>query len=468
MKLALPASILAQFLCAVPTRPLEAGAASLHGDGGGSSPDDAAGPAGPGDVVQLTDVRAPGDVDGVTVDTGVISYVRALQGANQSPPGDTWIHCHNGYQVVDSAAKNKVYVGENGTAISCSTACSGNCCTGKNACFFYNTDAEYNEPASEGFSGKVKNDGSCKGEKACVNANIPEVSQRSCVGEKACQNAEVTGKVTEESCTGKSSCYSLKQNSEVSQKSCVGEEACRKAEVTGDITMGSCAGNKACKDAFVNGTITGASCTGVDACHDTHVRSDSGGVCNDCKITEGSCNGVMSCFNMERLSSGSMNTTLVGDCVGLSACCYDSSTVSCPSTEAPTLSPTDAPTCAPTPVPLLSSSMNITEIKSLLGIDELEAELVNTKAELEEAKAALKRLDQLEAHSATCKSERDAFHAELAACECSLNNFKMMDIMARQERLENANNARRVCDAKEAADAAKTEGKDGKVKVARE
>jgi hypothetical protein len=156
------------------------------------------------------------------------------------------------------------------TSISCAVACNGKCCVGDNS------------PCS-GFTGKLCKDGSCSGELACENANIPLVVN-SCKGWWACRLAGTKnaggniGSILVDSCNNDSACFSL-----------VGDNG-----VVGNITS-SCNGYKSCTNAGLYGLIgnISSSCNEERSCRGLGVHGIVGDILN-------SCNAYDSCYYMAR------------------------------------------------------------------------------------------------------------------------------------------------------------------------
>ena len=150
--------------------------------------------------------------------------------------------------------------------MSCQTACQGNCCTGTDACSYFN--------------GTVCKDGSCASTKACYNASISLVV-KSCKGERACDYAERVSSMVN-SCNANKSCYYIGNymfgtaTLEV-KDSCNGQGACGLVGYDGSIgnITSSCNSKYACSAAGAsppNGT--GPIYSKVTSCCNTEYACD--------------------------------------------------------------------------------------------------------------------------------------------------------------------------------------------------
>lgn len=166
-----------------------------------------------------------------------------------------------------------------GTSTLCSTACSGNCCVGTDAC--------------KSFTGQICKDGSCSGTKACAYANIPYVV-KSCKALEACNSAGYDGTVGSivNSCNHEKSC------------AYAGEEGGK----TGDITN-SCGAKRACYSAGTNpsggvGKIID-SCNAYAACRTAGAGYITAGI-----ITS----DLVNCCNTQNVCKNAKESTLPAQC----------------------------------------------------------------------------------------------------------------------------------------------------------
>jgi hypothetical protein len=192
----------------------------------------------------------------------------------------------------------------------CFDTCDGDCCT-------YDDGAGGYFDACEGFTGKVCTDGSCNGDSACLDANIPSVV-KSCIGDFACASAGADGGSignVNDSCEGASACFQLAhQNGKVGNvlNSCIGQNACEYAAFdggfigsitdsckdgaqacsvlgfrygnVGDI-LNACKGERACEHGAFHGGSIGSitrSCYGYRACDSLAESGTVGNINNAC------------------------------------------------------------------------------------------------------------------------------------------------------------------------------------------
>jgi len=190
------------------------------------------------------------------------------------------------------------------------TACSNStfCC--------YSDEPEYDDfnDICGNFTGIIchgsKTNPNCKGDFACVDANIGLVKDGSCVGSYSCEAVHsALGSIEEGSCIENAACRNINRHAvsndiTIKGQSCVGRSACLdindrdgiwnikgRDAVSNDITIKgqSCVGNSACRWAAILSDgrgIQGQSCIGDDSCYGARING---------QIKDRSCRGKTAC-----------------------------------------------------------------------------------------------------------------------------------------------------------------------------
>eukprot|EP00548_Thalassiothrix_antarctica_P007393 CAMPEP_0194140738 /NCGR_PEP_ID=MMETSP0152-20130528/10252_1 /TAXON_ID=1049557 /ORGANISM="Thalassiothrix antarctica, Strain L6-D1" /LENGTH=361 /DNA_ID=CAMNT_0038839111 /DNA_START=50 /DNA_END=1135 /DNA_ORIENTATION=- len=214
------------------------------------------------------------------------------------------------------------------------TACSNStfCC--------YSDEPEYDDfnDICGNFTGIIchgsKTNPNCKGDFACVDANIGLVKDGSCVGSYSCEAVHsALGSIEEGSCIGNAACRNINRHAvsndiTIKGQSCVGNSACRWAAILSDgrgIQGQSCIGDDSCYGARINGQIRDQSCRGKTACAWLWAKH----------VNDLSCIGKMSCSNANVTGNITNNS-----CQGSYLCNRVISDIDLVYYEGPTSSPT--------------------------------------------------------------------------------------------------------------------------------